>query len=130
LCKTGHYWETVTVFGRRKRQAIPESPAFEDNAHGGATAGTKPYGWFDFEVAVGNGTYDVRAELSERYAATSQQIKFENVDAGTYELPREALCWTEEEHVAVRYGRLRVRKRLRDDRTPAGVPHLVFMRIP
>jgi hypothetical protein len=87
-----------------------------------------PQDWFDFEVAVKNGTYGVRAEVGDHYAATWQLIEFEGTDAGTFELPGGELAWTEEKHVAVRDGRLTTRIRLRDGRTPAGLRNLVFER--
>jgi len=55
-----------------------------------------PHDWFDLEVAVEDGTYRVRAELGDFYAATWQQIEFQGTDASTFELPREVLTWTEE----------------------------------
>jgi len=87
-----------------------------------------PHDWFDFEVAVENGTCDVRAEVGDYYAATWQQIEFEGTDAGVFELPRGGLAWTEETRVTVRDGRLTIRIRLRDSHTPAGLRHLTFKR--
>ena len=85
-----------------------------------------PQDWFDFEIAVENGTYRVRVEAGDHYAATWQRVEFEGVEAGTFGLPRGELRWTEEKRVTVRDGRLTVRIHLRDDRTPAGLRKLVF----
>jgi len=89
-----------------------------------------PQNWFDFEVAVANGTCDLRAEVGDHYAATWQQIEFEGADAGTFEFPRGELAWTEEKSVLVSDGRLTIRIRLRDDHTPAGLRNLTFTRTP
>lgn len=89
-----------------------------------------PHDWLDFEVAVENGTYGVRAEVGDDYAATWQQIEVEGTDAGTLQLPRGELAWTEEQHLTVCDGRLTIRIRLRDSHTPAGLRHLTFRRTP
>lgn len=89
-----------------------------------------PHTWFDFEVAVENGVYLVRAEVGDYYAGTWQQIELEGIDAGTFELARGDLAWTREELVTVRDGRLTIRVRLRNDRTPAGLRNLTFKRTP
>ena len=89
-----------------------------------------PQDWFDFEVAVENGTYRVRAEVGDQYAATWQWVEFEGVDAGTFELPPGQLRRTDERPVTVNDGRLTARIQLRDNRTPAGLRNLTFERIP
>ena len=89
-----------------------------------------PLGRFDFEVAVEDGCYRVRAELGDHYAATWQRVEFEGSDAGAFDLPRGELAWTDEKRVAVNDGRLTVRIQLRDDRTPAGLRNLVFEGVP
>jgi CubicO group peptidase (beta-lactamase class C family) len=89
-----------------------------------------PQDWFDFEVAVENGTCRVRAEVGDQYAATWQWVEFEGVDAGTFELPPGQLRRTDERPVTVNDGRLTARIQLRDNRTPAGLRNLTFERIP
>ncbi|MHB8897555.1 MAG: M23 family metallopeptidase [Thermoguttaceae bacterium] len=89
-----------------------------------------PQDWIDFEVRVDNGSYRVRAEVGDHYAATWQRVQVEATDAGTFELPPGLLRWTGDQPVEVRDDRLTVRIHLRDDQTPAGLRNLVFEKLP
>lgn len=89
---------------------------------------TNPHDWFDFEVAVVNGFYKVKAEIGDAYTSTWQRIEFEGVDAGIHVLANGEMKWTPEKLVEVEDGRLTLRIHLKDGQTNAGVRELDFVK--
>ena len=96
---------------------------------GTAAEAVNPNDYYDFEIDVENGYYDVRARVGDRDAASWQQVLFEGVDAGTFSQAAGAFVWTPKQTVAVRDGKLTIRLALKDASTLAGLRMLSFAKI-
>ncbi|MCB1122755.1 MAG: peptidoglycan DD-metalloendopeptidase family protein, partial [Verrucomicrobiae bacterium] len=90
------------------------------------SAATNPKDFYDFEIAVPNGNYSVNLLLGDVYQPTWQRVEIEGIDAGTYDLPPNALSWVGEKRARVEDGRLTVRIHLKDDATYASLSELSF----
>lgn len=82
---------------------------------------------YDFEVAVPDGQFRVKALLGDQSSASWQKCWFEETEAGTFDLAAGQFAWTDERVVQVIDGRLTVRLELRED-VPAGLSELHFVR--
>ena len=81
---------------------------------------------FEFEVSVGNGTYDVRVELGDIVHPTSQTVGIEFGVPRSVILEAGAHRWVEFERVNVTDGHLTVRIGLSDEQQPAAIRRLIF----
>jgi len=93
---------------------------------GTAAEATNPNDYYDFEVAVENGEYEVRAEVGDASRPSWQRVTFEGVDAGVYELTEEEFEFTPTKIARVDDGRLTIRFYLKDEKTCAGIRRLYF----
>jgi murein DD-endopeptidase MepM/ murein hydrolase activator NlpD len=96
---------------------------------GTAAAVTNPDNYYDFEVDVMNGDYEVAVELGAANKATSQQVEFEGVLQGTYSLASGEFAWTPRAPVNVTDGKLTLRF-VTDGDAYAGIRHIRFRQIP
>lgn len=88
---------------------------------------TNPLPFYDYVVAVKNGTYRIRAKVGDIDRASWQKISFENVEAGTFALPPGEQKWTGEKVVRVSDYRLHVRIYVSpDSNMVAGLSEIVF----
>jgi hypothetical protein len=88
-----------------------------------------PLDYFDFEVAVDNGTYVVGAILGSRDDRTWQRVTFEQTEAGVFALEAGESTSTPRKQVSVADGRLTMRVFLKDAETAAGVNTFSFKRV-
>ncbi len=96
---------------------------------GTASAVTNPDNYYDFEVDVMNGDYEVAVELGAANQATWQQVYFEGVLQGTHALAAGEFAWTPSDTVRVSDGKLSLRF-VTDGDTYAGIRHIRFHQIP
>lgn len=87
-----------------------------------------PNDYYDFDIAVENGTYTVSVMVGDINQPSWQKLSFNDVDAGTYEQGANQFTWTPEHRVEVTDDRLTVRLGLRDRNTPAGITELHFLK--
>lgn len=87
---------------------------------------TNPTDHYDFEIAVPNGRYALRAMMGDGNLPTWQRVSFEGVEMGVFELEPNRFAWTEEQIVRVTDGRLTIRIELRDDETPGSLSEIMF----
>jgi murein DD-endopeptidase MepM/ murein hydrolase activator NlpD len=87
---------------------------------------TNPNNYFDFEIAVPNGDYIINAKIGNNYGPTWQEVHFENIEAGVFDLPVPMVIWTGEKRVKVSDGRLTIRIAVKDNNTDAGCYELYF----
>jgi murein DD-endopeptidase MepM/ murein hydrolase activator NlpD len=88
-----------------------------------------PLDYFDFEVAVENGTYAVGAVFGSRDDRTWQRVTFEQTEAGVFALEAGESARTPRKQVTVADGRLTMRVFLKDAETAAGVNTFSFKRV-
>ena len=88
---------------------------------------TNPLPFYDYTIAVKNGTYRIRAKVGDIDQASWQKISFENVEAGTFALRAGQQTWTGEKVVRVSDFRLHVRIYVSpDSNSVAGLSEIVF----
>lgn len=86
-----------------------------------------PEDYFDFEVNVENGAYDVKVLVGDYYQRSFQRVDIEGVDFGTWDLGRGVVKWTPRQEVEVEDGKLTVRIHLQPEQR-AGICRLIFAR--
>jgi hypothetical protein len=93
---------------------------------GTGVAATNPANHYDFEIAVPNGRYALRAMLGDGNLSTWQRVSIEGVDMGVFDLEPNAFAWTVEQIVSVNDNRLTIRLELRDEKTAASLSEIMF----
>lgn len=88
-----------------------------------------PKSYFDFEVDVENGIYEVNAIIGDSFAPTSQKLFFEDKEIGTFKVNKGEYKKTDSFKVNVKDNKLTVRLELTDDETTAGINELNFKKI-
>jgi hypothetical protein len=94
---------------------------------GTAAEARNPEEHFDFAVRVVPGTYEVQARVGNAHGPSWQEVAFNGVSAGTFDLRDGGLLRTPARNVAVPDGLLVVRLRVRGEEL-AGITELQFRR--
>lgn len=97
---------------------------------GTLAACSNPQPFFEYAIAVKNGTYRIRAKVGDVEKTSWQNVCFEKVDAGTLMLAAGEQKWTSEKIVRVSDYRLHVRIYLNPaGDTVAGLSEIVFQQV-
>ena len=89
-----------------------------------------PCDYYEYIIAVKNGTYRIRAKVGDVFLQSWQKIEFEGIYAAVKELDAGEFDWTGERIVKVQDGTLNIRIYVDDDnRYVAGISEIVFQRV-
>lgn len=120
----GKWNPTQKVEYHRGQNAVLRKTLFRNHT----AAATNPRDFYEFEIAVPDGCYNVKARVGCKDAASWQKIVFEDIFEGTHALSAGEFAWTQRREVVVEDGRLTIGINLKDDQTCAGLAHLEFCR--
>lgn len=96
---------------------------------GTAVACTNPDDFYTYEISVPNGVYRIRAKVGDLLNPSWQQIVFEGVNAGKFNLGAGELHWTGEKVVKVTDRKLTVRIFVdEENQKGAGLSEIVFQK--
>lgn len=96
---------------------------------GTVVACTNPDDFYTYEISVPNGIYRIRAKVGDLLQPSWQQIVFEGVSAGKFNLDAGELVWTGEKAVKVTDRKLTVRIFVdKENQKVAGLSEIVFQR--
>lgn len=94
---------------------------------GTGASSRNPTNYYDYEIAVKNGVYRIRARVGDVFKESWQKVSFEGVEAATYDLSAGELKWTTERVVKVNDRMLTIRIYVDEtNKKVAGLSEVVF----